>query len=113
MGVTKNMKKIKNINISDGQFKNKQRENIKIYYDLCKKNLFPSITTGALTAGAIIQIYGPGGVEEVLIFGGITGAALMLAINGIVTGIKVSKNKKNEIKEQLEQVEEKGKGKHL
>ena len=102
--------KIKETVNTDGELKDKHRKGMKIYLDLCKKNLLPVATGGVLASGALIQSFSSVGLLQNFIFGGVTSTAFMLALNGIITGVKISKENKQQIKENIENYnEEKGK----
>ena len=48
-----------------------------------------------------------------MIFGGVTGTALILAINGAITGIKASKEEKEEIRKSIEDNKDHKKGRQI
>lgn len=104
---------IKNVNETDGVFKNEQKLKIKEYIKLCRYDVVPSIIFGSALAGGYIPSYTTIGAVDVFLFGGISGAALALAINAAITGIKVNKNTKDKIRENLKINEENNKGKKL
>lgn len=94
--------KVNEIKKSNGLYKEKQRNNIKYFLNISKYDLVPSIATGTIASALLTTTYSASGTLDAMIFGGVSGAALILAINGIITGIKATKEKKEQIKKQIE-----------
>ena len=48
------------------------------------------------------------GSIDAMLFGGVAGAALILGVNGVITGVKTTKEKRDEVRQMLDE-ESKGK----
>jgi len=105
--------KIKRIEDSDGNFEKDQKTKLKYFLNLCKYDVIPSAIVGSTASAMFSKIYSPSGLTDVILFGGVTGTALILAINGAITGIKASKEEKEEIKQSIEEKKDQRKGRQI
>lgn len=105
--------KIKKIEDSDGNFEKDQKTKLKYFLNLCKYDVIPSAIVGSTASAMFSNIYSSEGLTDVILFGGVTGTALILAINGAITGIKASKEEKEEIRKSIEDNKDHKKGRQI
>ena len=96
--------KVKKVEESNGVFEKDQKTKLKYFLNLCKYDVIPSAIVGSTASAMFSNIYSSEGV---------TGTALILAINGTITGIKTSKEEKEEIKQSIEENKEHKKGRQI
>ena len=90
--------KIVNISDSNGTYRKKQKNGIKTFLKISKYDLAPAMVTGSIATTLLTPIYSQSGVIDVMLFGSVSAAAFTLAVNGIITGIKVGQIKRNTLK---------------
>ena len=105
--------KVKKVEKSNGVFEKDQKTKLKYFLNLCKYDVIPSAIVGSTASALFSNIYSPSGLTDTILFGGVTGTALILAINGAITGIKASKEEKEEIKQSIEENKENKKGRQI
>lgn len=106
---------VKKLEESNGNFEKEQKTKLKYFLNLCKYDVIPSAIVGSATSAMFANVYSPSGLTDVILFGGVTGTALILAINGAITGIKASKEDKQELKKYIKENDnnEQRKGKQI
>lgn len=105
--------KAKKVDESNGVFEKEQKTKLKYFLNLCKYDVIPSAIVGSTASAMFSNIYSPEGLTDVILFGGVTGTALILAINGAITGIKASKEEKEEIRKSIEDNKDHKKGRQI
>lgn len=93
--------KVKKVINSDGAFKDEKRKNIKRFLKMCKYDVAPAFFIGAVASEALTIDLSRSDLD-IILFGGVIGVSLTLAINGIITGIRMTIDQKNKIKEEIE-----------
>ena len=104
---------VKKIEDSNENFEKEQKSKLKYFLNLCKYDVIPSAIVGSTASAMFSNIYSPSGLTDVMIFGGVTGTALILAINGAITGIRASKEEKEEIRKSIEDNKDHKKGRQI
>lgn len=108
------MIKIDEIKESDGEFKNVQRKKLKDFYlKLTKYDIVPGTVGFIALANLFVDPMSNITTPELFLSSGLTGAAFILSVNGVITGIKSRTIKKEELNKMLEEKEEESKGKVL
>ncbi|MBQ6539222.1 MAG: hypothetical protein IJL76_02975 [Bacilli bacterium] len=94
--------KVESIEKTNEEFREEQKNKLSYFLKLCKYDVIPSMLTGSAASALLVDVYQPGGMTDAILFGGVTGAAFILAVNGAITGIKATKEEKDEIKKSIE-----------
>jgi hypothetical protein len=90
------MERIKEIKDTNGEFKKQQKTKIGRFINLCKYDIVPAMLTGSVYSfiyeyEAVLDSNGP---VDNMIMGGMTGAALALAVNGVIAAAsKINEDK--------------------
>ncbi len=90
-----------NIQETNGKFKENQRLGIKYFIKMCKYDVMPSILAGGGTSILLAKINSPSGLYDAFLFGGVSALALAMAVNASVTGIKMRKDQKEKVLEDV------------
>ena len=99
--------KVNNIEQSDGKFAKDQKSKLKYFLNLAKYDVIPSAMAGSVASAFLVNSYSPNGIIDAMLLGGVTGTAFILAVNGVVTGVKASKETREKIRMQLDEKKEK------
>ena len=98
--------KVKKIEQADKQYVKQQKNNLKTFLKLAKYDVIPSVIAGSVTSSLLVNTYSSSGMVDAMLFGGISGLSFILAVNGVITGVKDSKKTREKMKMQLEEFEE-------
>lgn len=94
--------KVNSVEKTNEEFVKNQKGKLHDFLKLCKYDVVPSILAGSAVSTLLVPVQNSAGAVDVMLFGGVAGAAFILAANGTITGIKATKKEKEEIKENLE-----------
>lgn len=111
------MEKINEIKESDGEFKRKNREELKKFFlKLTKYDLVAGVAAGVTAANLLTNPVAPLSGADLFIRGGLVGTAFILGVNASATGVKASLSTREKIRTEIENSElenEESKGKSL
>lgn len=89
------MEKIKEIKDTNGEYKKQQRTKLGRFINLCKYDVVPAMLTGSIYSLVFeyTAVLDPTGPIDNMIMGGATGAALVMAVNGVIAAASKDKEK--------------------
>ena len=97
------MEKINEILESDGEFKEEKREELKNFFlKLTKSDLVAGVAAGVTAANLLTNPIAPLSTMDLFVRGGVTGAALILGINAVATGVKASLSTREKLRKEIE-----------
>lgn len=103
--------KVNKIDKADKEFVKEQRNGVRTFLKLCKYDVLPSVVAGSALSTVLVPAYSSDGVLDAALFGGVAGVTFILAVNGVITGVKNAKATRNSENKQTDNNVNEGKTK--